>query len=332
MSSKVLLSLLCTAWIVSAAAADGPAGWRTDGTGKYADADPVINWAPDANVIWRTDLKGPSNAGPLILGDRIFVCREVDTLLCLNAGSGELLWEKATPLEDVFTDEQRTEAQAQAAEYDRLRGQLKAIEEKRKPLDREWKRLSGELKNTPPGLDIKRKLAAVGETVRAVDGRKKELQAQKAKLAEQLKAATQDAQGQARLEELNRQIPNLEEGKRQLEVRSKQLDEELKKAPDVPEIKKQMDELKPGLDQMSAEAKKLQEGMQANSTYRRAGTNDVNGYSSPTPATDGRNVYVLFGTGVAACYDLEGNRKWARVVEKPTHGYGHSASPLLIGG
>jgi outer membrane protein assembly factor BamB len=43
-------------------------------------------------------------------------------------------------------------------------------------------------------------------------------------------------------------------------------------------------------------------------------------------------VFVVFGTGVAACYDLDGVRIWARIVEKPTDEYGHSSSPLLAGG
>jgi outer membrane protein assembly factor BamB len=42
-------------------------------------------------------------------------------------------------------------------------------------------------------------------------------------------------------------------------------------------------------------------------------------------------VYVLFGNGVAAAYDLSGHRRWARVVDRPSSGWGHSASPLLIG-
>jgi hypothetical protein len=46
----------------------------------------------------------------------------------------------------------------------------------------------------------------------------------------------------------------------------------------------------------------------------------------------GKNVYALFGNGVAACFDLKGNRAWGRLVEKPTHGWGHSASPVLADG
>ena len=60
-------------------------------------------------------------------------------------------------------------------------------------------------------------------------------------------------------------------------------------------------------------------------------THGVNGYTSATPASDGKRIYVLFGTGIASCYDLDGKRKWAVFVDKPTDGWGHSASPLLVG-
>jgi outer membrane protein assembly factor BamB len=66
-------------------------------------------------------------------------------------------------------------------------------------------------------------------------------------------------------------------------------------------------------------------------SLRKPRTQPVNGYSSPTPTSDGKSVFVLYGTGVAACYNLQGNRKWARIIEKPTNEWGHSASPLLIG-
>ena len=57
------------------------------------------------------------------------------------------------------------------------------------------------------------------------------------------------------------------------------------------------------------------------------------GFSAATPVTDGQFVYVCYGTGVIACYDLEGHRKWARCLELPqTTQYGRSASPLLAGG
>jgi len=57
----------------------------------------------------------------------------------------------------------------------------------------------------------------------------------------------------------------------------------------------------------------------------------TNGFASATPVSDGQNVYVVFGTGIVAAYDLEGNRLWARMVEKPRMGYGGAASPVVSG-
>lgn len=57
---------------------------------------------------------------------------------------------------------------------------------------------------------------------------------------------------------------------------------------------------------------------------------EIVGYST-TPCSDGKFVYVWVGDGVAACYDLNGNRKWAtRIPAGPEIHY--SASPAVIGG
>ncbi len=61
-------------------------------------------------------------------------------------------------------------------------------------------------------------------------------------------------------------------------------------------------------------------------------THGFNGYTSHTPVTDGRRIYTVFGTGVVAAHTLDGKRVWARVVERPRHGWGHCASPTLGGG
>lgn len=63
----------------------------------------------------------------------------------------------------------------------------------------------------------------------------------------------------------------------------------------------------------------------------RGRTHRAAGYSTPTPCSDGKHVYIHTGTRIVACYDLDGNRKWARVTEKTMDGRGHSTSPLLIG-
>ncbi len=60
------------------------------------------------------------------------------------------------------------------------------------------------------------------------------------------------------------------------------------------------------------------------------GYHGTGGYSSPTPVTDGKRIYVIFGNGLAACYDLDGKRLWLKLIEHPTVAYGHGASPVLV--
>jgi outer membrane protein assembly factor BamB len=55
------------------------------------------------------------------------------------------------------------------------------------------------------------------------------------------------------------------------------------------------------------------------------------GNAAATPVCDGRNLYVTFGTGIVAAFDLYGKQLWIRQIEGPTLGFGHSASPVLAG-
>lgn len=67
------------------------------------------------------------------------------------------------------------------------------------------------------------------------------------------------------------------------------------------------------------------------SALKMPGKDGSTGYTSPTPVTDGENVYVVYGTGTVVCYDIEGELKWSRLYEKSLHGWGHSSSPALVG-
>jgi outer membrane protein assembly factor BamB len=55
--------------------------------------------------------------------------------------------------------------------------------------------------------------------------------------------------------------------------------------------------------------------------------------SSPSPVTDGKNVYVMTGTGVLKAFDFSGNELWMRNIQKDygTFGlnWGYASSPLL---
>ena len=150
------------------------AGWRRNGTGVFPKASPVTEWGLDRNVVWATPMPNWGNASPVAVGDRVFVCAEPDTLICVDAATGKILWQKANGYEEATA-----------------------------------------------GTEIEQ-----------------------------------------------------------------------------PE---------------------------------RPPTHASNGYSSPTPVSDGRQVYVLTGLGTAASYSLTGERRWIRLLGRPGHGWGHSASPILVG-
>jgi len=97
-------------------------------------------------------------------------------------------------------------------------------------------------------------------------------------------------------------------------------------------LEDQIAKLQGRVAELKAEIGRLDRELAKYSRYRMPPTHDANGYSSCTPASDGRSVFALFGNGVAACYDLAGERRWIRLVEKPRQGYGHSASPVLVAG
>jgi outer membrane protein assembly factor BamB len=59
---------------------------------------------------------------------------------------------------------------------------------------------------------------------------------------------------------------------------------------------------------------------------------ELHGSASCTPVSDGKNVYVWFGSGVAACYDADGNRKWISLHNNPIKHHGFNSSPVLAGG
>jgi outer membrane protein assembly factor BamB len=58
------------------------------------------------------------------------------------------------------------------------------------------------------------------------------------------------------------------------------------------------------------------------------------GYTAATPVSDGKFIWLISGSGVAACYDVDGNLKWANFVSL-ADGWGEHGDPLspaLVGG
>ncbi len=59
------------------------------------------------------------------------------------------------------------------------------------------------------------------------------------------------------------------------------------------------------------------------------GNNTQHGYSSSTPVSDGKHLYVFFGKSGVYCLDLDGNQVWQADVGKNATGWGSSNSPVL---
>jgi outer membrane protein assembly factor BamB len=66
--------------------------------------------------------------------------------------------------------------------------------------------------------------------------------------------------------------------------------------------------------------------------YGSSGWGSWTGYSFGSPVTDGHKVWVKFCTGVAACFDKDGNRLWMSRIPAEFNNYPVCCSPLLTDG
>jgi len=110
-------------------------------------------------------------------------------------------------------------------------------------------------------------------------------------------------------------------------------------APAAKELAALMDTLKSGpLDKAKLEQRnKLQGALAAGmlkvdpKKYRAPGGQDV-GLAGVAPVSDGKFVYLWLLSGVSACYDLDGNRVWIKLENKPEIEHGFSSSPIVLDG
>ena len=72
-------------------------GWRGDGTGRFPDATPVLEWSTTKNVRWTAPV-GKSYSSPILTEDGVFVLGEPNHLVCLDRRTGRERWRVALPL------------------------------------------------------------------------------------------------------------------------------------------------------------------------------------------------------------------------------------------
>lgn len=204
-------------------------GFRRDGSGRFPDAKPPLRWSEEKGVVWKTPLPGSSYSSPVLVGKRLFVASDPAELLCIDADSGKVLWQRSHSYADIFGEEKLKE------------------------------------------------------------------------------------------------IADQQEQARQLKLRGSELQKKLRA------LKRADDADQEQIKRLDAEVKQLRLRQKSLVTYppaKRGGS----GNSAATPVTDGERVFTLFAQGILSAHDLAGQRLWARYVETPTSGFGHSASPVLVDG
>jgi len=125
-----LLAILTTQPTASRAA-EIPS-WRGDGNGLYPDARTITDWTDEARIEWETPLPERGNASPILVGGRLFFTAEPATLICADAATGKILWQKSNEYLDLIEL-----APGQAEEIEAAREMAREVEEKAAPLERE---------------------------------------------------------------------------------------------------------------------------------------------------------------------------------------------------
>ena len=237
---RALLVLALSVWMLPEVLADG-IGWRTDGSGRYPNADPPLEWSTSKNVVWKTSLPGYGVSHPVPIGERVLTCSEPGTLLCLNRSDGRILWQMSASYSDL---------QIEPDVRERLKGELAEVAE------------------------LNKKQSAV----------------------------------QHEMDALRRSLVKEKAPSEEIEQKSKP-------------FRLQIDDLN-----------KQKLNFPLALRYTQPSQHSTAGYSAPTPVTDGVSVFVAFGNGLVACYDLEGNRQWLKLIEHSNLTYAHSGSPILVAG
>jgi len=104
-------------------------GWRNDWTGVFPDADPPTSWGPGKNEVWSTDLGGGFQSSPVLIGDKVVTAVEPDTLVCLRASDGKILWRTSNDIwKDVLSAEDAASARKLAAEAEEWKKEVDRLE------------------------------------------------------------------------------------------------------------------------------------------------------------------------------------------------------------
>ncbi|HUU42949.1 MAG TPA: PQQ-binding-like beta-propeller repeat protein, partial [Planctomycetota bacterium] len=242
------------------------------------------------NVVWTCPLPSFSNAQPVIVGDRIFVMSESEDLLCIDKRTGKVLWKRSTFYTDCLTD----------------------AEKRTSPLLREAAALTGKLRDTADTAEriklrnaIKNTLAKADEQAWREHPQYRHIIPLQEKLKDKDLPDAERAELLKKIRTLLEELPGPREGNAYyavvLPLEEAAKDPKTKPADREAILRK--------VDKVLAEAKPIPRFVTPLHSHIQA-----TGFTTPTPVSDGKHVYIYLGWGIAACYDLDGNRKWASLA------------------
>ncbi|MDA1015232.1 MAG: PQQ-binding-like beta-propeller repeat protein [Planctomycetota bacterium] len=128
MKIQVLLAVCCCQLLAGVSFAQTAVGWRGDGTGVFAKTNPPTKWSTTENVVWSAKMSSPSNAHPVIVGDKIFTCSEPFDLVCLSLSDGKELWRSSNSYQDVTTKVQWKTIEVELALAQKVRAKLEPVQ------------------------------------------------------------------------------------------------------------------------------------------------------------------------------------------------------------
>jgi outer membrane protein assembly factor BamB len=290
-----------------------PVGWRGDGNALFPAATPVTDWnlATGSNVIWRARLPWFSCAGPIVVGDRVFTTAEPDRLICVDAKTGQVLWERRNaPVMEALPAEKRQELYALTDKLLELHEDIQL-----------WTAYMEEGRQDPVAAT---KLATEKprsvDTIRAViqlhggdgGGYLKQNEASAHRYLAERKEFVERLLGTSDLREIRALHARVSREAHSTATRQGlSLEEREKTVPKLAVPKNEVDLI-------------------VKSWWHFFGN------TFPTPASDGRYVVVKQGLGNAwnrlVCYDLDGNRIWAQELGAESTWGGALSSPVISEG
>lgn len=115
--------------------------WRNGGNGLYPGARPATDWGSGPDLVWETPLPARSNGCPILVGGKLFFTAEPATLLCAEASSGKILWQRPNDFADLMEMTPEKAGEIAAAQE-----KARQTAEKLGPLERELYRTERRLR------------------------------------------------------------------------------------------------------------------------------------------------------------------------------------------